>query len=261
MHPDSIARAIAWLFPEEARSSIRGVLTPFDPRLQWALLSLSHGDRMELDLLVHEARVDYRNVLMWAESQSCMGSHRPPYRLDERDRSRRHLAGTPAAKESLLLPLPPADELAFQPLRDEIEHLGFFDRGVWFEAMARKRRRVGPTASDRPVVEELFRIAFEWQASRVTWTDLEEPEAERILLHIFSRTFLPAEVERASRLLDEIQQFIKPPRRYMAPAELRLPEIGPDFRLERTGGGSSSYQKAVAIANDARVGIVWLSHG
>jgi hypothetical protein len=92
----SLAGAIARTFPAGERAAVEALLMSYEeneaPRVRLAILALANGDLVRLGEMVRAAKLDYRDVLYWAE-----------YPGDSRSMTRDEAA---ARYEALGVPLP-----------------------------------------------------------------------------------------------------------------------------------------------------------
>jgi hypothetical protein len=66
-----VRQAVARSFPADQHAAILELLAEYQsnerPRVQLAILALANGDEKRLRTFLREAKLDYRDVLLWAE--------------------------------------------------------------------------------------------------------------------------------------------------------------------------------------------------
>jgi hypothetical protein len=221
--------ALKFLFPQRAEQARALLETLRDGPVKWAVLALSEGKESKLASMVREAESDYRNPLMWANSQS-----REP-------------------KGPTVRALPAAEELAFAIHARELERLGFFDRLV----------RAGAAVFDPPRDPLSVVRALTARAARSFrdpgWREVPLETARFLLLHVMQRSFTAAEMARAPLLLAEFESFAEVKGAFASNDPNELP-LQPDGR-QRLSPGPLNYQVGVVLLGHARAWGLWMEHG
>jgi len=221
--------ALKFLFPQRAEKARALLETLREEPVKWAVLALSQGKESKLASLVREAESDYRNPLMWANSQS-----REP-------------------KGPTVRALPAAEELAFAIHARELEGLGFFDRLV----------RAGAAVFDPPRDPLSVVRALSARAARSfrnpEWREAPLQTARFLLLHVMQRSFTAAEMARAPPLLAEFESFAEVKGAFTSNDPSELP-LQPDGR-PRLSPDPLNYQVGVVLLGHARAWGLWMEHG